>query len=108
MNAVNHWLIEILLPLRDNDGNAFPQSHYADIRKTMTEKFGGLTAFTRAPAEGLWQHEERKPPEKDDIVIFEVMAEDLNRTWWMTYRKTLEDFFLQEEIVIRAQAMTRL
>jgi hypothetical protein len=45
-------LIEIFLPLRDNQGFAFATSDFAGIRKTLTEKFGGLTAFSRVPADG--------------------------------------------------------
>jgi hypothetical protein len=28
---------------------------YNSLRKRLTAKFGGLTAFSRAPAEGLWK-----------------------------------------------------
>jgi hypothetical protein len=103
-----NWLIEILLPLRGNAGNSFPQAHYTAIRKTLTEKFGGLTAFTRAPAEGFWQPEEGEPVNKDEIVIFEVMTETLDREWWRNYREKLERLFNQDKMVIRAREITRI
>jgi hypothetical protein len=43
-------LIEILLPLNDNNGRPFKAAKYAVIREHLTERFGGLTAFTRSPA----------------------------------------------------------
>src|SRR6185436_14131610 len=47
-------LVQLLLPLMDQDGKPFPRSQYRKIREVLTERFGGLTAYTRAPAEGLW------------------------------------------------------
>src|SRR5688572_5209113 len=95
-------LIEIFLPLRDNDGRRLDPALFARVRAEMVDRFGGLTAFTRAPAEGLWETEEGKSS-RDEIVIFEVMAEALDRGWWHAYRETLERQFGQEEIVIRAR-----
>jgi hypothetical protein len=42
--------------------------------------FGDLTAYNRAPAEGLW--ESGSGVEQDDIVVIEVMVDSLDRTWW--------------------------
>ena len=100
-------LVQLLLPVFDNDGRSFPASHYAPVRAALTERFGGLTAYTRAPAEGLWR-EEGAPPARDDIVVYEVMADDLDRVWWTAFRGTLERRFAQEELVIRAHEITRL
>jgi hypothetical protein len=38
----------------------------------------------------------------------EVMAATLDPEWWAAYRKRLERDFVQDEIVIRASAITRL
>jgi hypothetical protein len=46
------YLIEILLPLRDNDGHPFHARDYQSLRDQLTDHFGGITAFTRTPAEG--------------------------------------------------------
>ena len=40
-------LVEILLPLNDNNGRPFAAEKYAAVRQHLTERFGGLTAFTR-------------------------------------------------------------
>jgi hypothetical protein len=99
-------LIQILLPLYDNEGSHFPQEAYRGVRTELAERFGGLTAFTRAPAEGLWT--EDGATNHDEIVIFEVMVEALDRDWWRTYRRDLEARFRQDAIVVRAQAIEPL
>ena len=99
-------LVQLLLPLMDHDGKPFPRSFYRQIRETLTERFGGLTAYTRAPAEGLWDQGDEVA--LDDIVVYEVMVADLDRAWWAEYRASLEKQFDQEELVIRAQAIERL
>ncbi|MEA2933525.1 MAG: hypothetical protein QOD74_171 [Variibacter sp.] len=99
-------LIEILLPLTDNAGTPFGPELFAQIRRELTERFGGLTAFSRAPAQGLWKDE--RETKHDDIVVFEVMADTLDTEWWRDYRQSLERRFRQDAIVARAVAVTRL
>jgi hypothetical protein len=98
-------LIQILLPLYDNAGAPLRRELFAKVREELAAAFGGLTAFTRAPAEGLWTTGGETA--RDDIVIFEVMAERLDESWWRAYRAELERRFRQDEIVVRAQE-TRL
>jgi hypothetical protein len=100
------YLIEILLPLTDNSGQPFRKRKFAEVRGTLIKKFGGLTAFTRAPAKGLFREGEETI--RDDIAVFEVMTDDLDRAWWEQYRKRLEHDFVQEEIVVRCSTVTRL
>lgn len=100
-------LVQLLLPLYDNDGRRFPQELHGKVRSELTEAFGGLTAYTRAPAEGLWA-EDGEPPARDDIVIYEVMADSLDRAWWSAYRRAMEERFSQESVVIRSQEIERL
>jgi hypothetical protein len=99
--SLSHYLIQILLPLFDNEGQPFPHSDYMRVRSELTERFGGLTAFTRAPAEGLL--EENSETARDNIVVFEVMKSELDPAWWTRYRCGLEACFRQDSIVIRAQ-----
>jgi hypothetical protein len=100
-------LVQLLLPLYDNAGRAFPAAHYTTIRDELTERFGGLTAYARAPAQGLWQEPEG-PPKRDDIIVYEVMTDTLDREWWRDYRRKLERRFAQDELVIRSQTVERL
>ncbi|HET9640551.1 MAG TPA: hypothetical protein VFP12_15235 [Allosphingosinicella sp.] len=94
-------LIEILLPLSDNEGKPFAAELHGLVRDELAEHFGGVTAFTRSPAEGLWKQGDGAA-ERDDIIIFEVMADWLDRSWWRGYRSELERRFSQDEIVVRA------
>jgi hypothetical protein len=103
---VSGWLVTLLLPLYDNAGEPFGPEPYARVREELTKKFGGLTAFTRAPAEGVWRAEGRT--RRDEVVVLEVMAAELDRTWWGSYRRELEERFRQDEIVVRAQGYETL
>jgi hypothetical protein len=99
-------LVQLLIPMYDNRGEAFPALHYARLRDELATRFGGLTAYTRAPAHGVWA--EDGTPQHDDILVHEVMVEELDRTWWRDYRRELEARFAQDELVIRAQQVERL
>lgn len=99
-------LVEILLPLRDNAGSPFPRTQLATVAAELTERFGGVTAFTRAPAEGLWH--DGAEAVVDDVVVVEVMVENLERDWWRAYRDELSRRFRQQELVVRAAAIERL
>ena len=97
-------LIEILLPLADNHGAPFAPECYSELADELTGRFGGLTAFTRAPAEGRWKGAGAAVA-RDEIVIFEVMAETVERGWWRDCRARLEQRFRQDVIVIRVQTV---
>ena len=99
-------LFEILLPLHDNSGQSFDAEKYAEVRQHLTERFGGLTAFTRSPAQGTTT--ESGKPVHDEIVVFEVMTEALDVPWWGSYRLRLEREFRQDQVVIRASIVTLL
>ena len=100
-------LVQLLIPIYDNEGKAFPKTLFDALRVDLTKRFGGVTAFLRAPAEGLWT-EGAGQVARDDIVILEVMTETLDREWWGGYRKDLEKRFRQEELIIRASVVERL
>ena len=95
-------LVQILLPVYDNEQNPQPHDEFRRVRGELTERFGGLTVYTRAPAEGMWKLNDNHTT-RDDIVIFEVMTSQLEPTWWRSYRHDLEARFRQDVIVIRAQ-----
>jgi hypothetical protein len=96
------FLIELrLLPLYiNNEKNIFPADIFNRIRQELTEKFGGITTYSRSPATSLWKENEENTV-KDDIIIYEVLAEALDRDWWGDYKEKLEDIFRQQEILIR-------
>jgi hypothetical protein len=40
--------------------------------------------------------------------MFEVLAEQLEKDWWETYRKHLQDQFRQDEVLIWASTIAKL
>jgi hypothetical protein len=94
------YLIQILLPLYDNGGNLFPHQDYVRVRDELTERFGGITAYVSSPAEGIWK-ETPTMTVRDDIVIYEVMTEQLDRNWWRSYREGLSLRFRQDLLIVR-------
>jgi len=101
------YTIEFLLPTFDNDGRPFPRDEFDRIRHELTARYGGVTAFLRAPAAGLWT-DDAGNLRHDELAIFEVMSETLDREWWRDYREQLERRFRQKEVVMRATAFERL
>jgi hypothetical protein len=97
-------LVQIILPLFDNDGQPVARREFGAVRAELTSRFGGATAYTRAPAQGTWEDDEGRI-RHDDVIVLEVMAESLDRTWWSGYRAELAARFRQDEVVVRASAM---
>jgi hypothetical protein len=97
-------LVQLLLPLYAQDGARLEASLFDAVRQELVDRFGGLTAYNRAPATGLWG-EGGRGVERDDIVVYEVMAQALDRGWWARYRQELTARLRQKELVVRAQAI---
>jgi len=74
---------------------------YLQVRDELTDHFGGITTYFRSPAEGFWK-EGTSSAVRDEIVVYEVMAKELNRVWWKEFRERLESHFRQESVVVRA------
>ena len=101
------FLVQLLLPLYVNDGRRVPHERFAQLRDELTERFGGVTAFLRSPAEGAWKEGEGGVT-RDDVVVYEVMTEQLERRWWADYRDQLTRRFRQDELIITATTAERL
>ena len=99
-------LVQILLPVRDNTGFPFEQSHFEAVAGTLSKKFGGVTAYNRAPAEGRW--EASGTTQHDEVLVMEVMVDGLDKDWWAVFRRNLEEIFRQEQIIARAQLIDML
>ncbi|NYZ63052.1 hypothetical protein [Luteimonas deserti] len=100
-------LIQFFLPLRDNDGDAFPRAMFDTVRSELTERFGGVTAFVRTPAVGAWE-DDTGDVQRDEVILVEVMVPTLERDWWRDYRETLRTRFRQEALLVRATAVDML
>ena len=101
------YLVQLLLPLYDNAGRRVPHERFAQVRDELTDRFGGVTAYLRSPAQGTWKVESGDV-DRDEVVMCEVMVEALERGWWSSYRAMLEQRFGQQELVVRASAIERL
>lgn len=100
-------LIHVLLPLYDNDRQPIAHELFHQVRQELTDQFQGLTVYSRSPAEGLWKADGSQTTH-DDLVLFEVMTDQLDRKWWSSYRQTLEQRFRQQKVVVRAQEVVLL
>jgi hypothetical protein len=99
-------LIQIILPLYADGGEKLDRKLFDEVKAELLRQFGGVTAFTRAPAEGLWDAQDAV--HRDDVLLYEVLAESLDRDWWAVYRMRLEARFRQQEILMRALPAERL
>jgi hypothetical protein len=99
-------LVQILLPTFQRDGTAVPKSVFDHVAHELTEKFGGVTSYLRAPAEGRWQS--GTGTEHDQIVVVEVMTEEIDTAYWSTLRKRLERELAQDRIIIRCHTVQLL
>lgn len=96
-------LVQILLPCSDNDGQRFPREDFERVKMEPASHFDGVTAYLQAPAEGLWS--DGPSTDRDDIVIFEVMADEIDLEDWQRRRADLERQFRQDKVIIRYMQM---
>jgi hypothetical protein len=94
-------LVQLLLPIVGE------REVFDEVMHELTERYGGVTAYTRAPAAGRWKNRSAST-EHDDIVVIEVMVEELDKRWWARYRKKLEKRLRQKELVVRAHRIESL
>jgi hypothetical protein len=97
-------IVEIFLPT----GGAALEAELSKLRVVLTQKFGGFTAFTRAPAQGAWRAPLTGQIEHDELIVVEVMTDELDRAWWSEQRAELERALKQKEILIRAHEVQKL
>ena len=94
-------LIQIFLPRADNKGQPFPGDFFKRISLELNECFGGVTIYQQTPVTGLWKDDEQDTV-KDELIIYEVMAEKMDPDFWEPFRKKLEHQLRQESILIRS------
>lgn len=97
-------LVQLLLPLYDNNGTLFPKKYYEAVKAKLIEDFGGVTAYSQAPASGLWQ-EQNESIVKDKIIVYEVMVGRIDRSYWKKFKGHLQEQFQQQELIIRQTAI---
>jgi hypothetical protein len=100
-------LVQIFLPLYNNNKQEFDRPLYDDLRTLLKDQFGGVTFYRSAPVEGLWR-DENGTTNYDELIIAEVMLVDVNKEWWQQFKQLLKQIFSQEEILIRSIAFEKL
>jgi hypothetical protein len=98
------YLVQLLLPRYAADGTRFPKAMFDEVRTRLAERFGGVTAYLRSPAIGLWE-DANGDCVRDDVLLFEVMVDSIDRQHWTDYRRELERRFAQDQILVRATAV---
>jgi hypothetical protein len=93
-------LVEVFVPLNRGDGSQVDRNEIDELVRRLADRFGGATAFSRAPADGLWKDDSAMS--HDRIVILEVMVDRVDRQWWTAFRKELEQDLQQEKLVVRS------
>ena len=99
------YLVQLLLPITDS-ASAFDSVH-TELKKELTARFGGVTAYSRAPAHGAWKPDEGAE-QHDDVVLIEVVTDQLEAEWWRSLRHRLERDLEQESVLIRAMEIQML
>ncbi len=98
------YLTQLLLPLPGGRARQASRRSFLQVRKELTARFGGVTAYVHSPAEGDWLDKGRRT--HDAIVVIEVMSKAREGSWWKRYRKTLEARLKQERIVVRTATVS--
>lgn len=98
------YIIEVFLPLDTGKGVPVPRETIEGLVAGLADRFGGATAFTREPAEGLWKSPTTM--QVDRIIIVEVVVETVDAEWWKTYKGLLELEFDQDQVMIRVSPCT--
>ena len=94
-------LIQLLLPISALDTGADRDTRLSETARELGDAFGGLTAYVRSPAKGLWTSPGGHTQE-DEVVMVEVVTKRFDRSWWKQYSATLETRFGQDVIHVRA------
>jgi hypothetical protein len=98
------YLVQILLPRADNSGQPFSHKDFDRVTNELAQRFEGVTAYIRAPAEGVWKHDQKLS--SDDIVVLEVMTEKVDLAEWSERRQQYEKGFRQEKVIVRYMAIS--
>jgi hypothetical protein len=100
-------LLQLFIPLTDNQGHQFDQSIFLDLRQQLTDRFGGVTIYSRGPVTGLWKEAENQII-ADQMIIYEVLTEQIDLPYWKQFKLHLEDLLQQEQILIRYFAVSTI
>lgn len=91
-------LVQLFIPLYDNDGMPFKDDLFVSLKEQLAEKFGGVTIYRQTT--GFWKQSEG-PAQKDEILIYEVMVKTIETKFWKELKERLLKAFRQESLLFR-------
>ena len=100
-------LIQLLLPITHADASPGVSTPLVETARELGRTFGGLTAYVRSPAKGLWTSPSGRMDE-DEVVMIEVVTDRFDRPWWKQYSSLLARRFGQDAIHVRAMPIELL
>ena len=87
---MSQHLVQVLLPTHRRNGAPVASEEFARVRVELTERFGGVTAYSRSPATGLWKRDDEEI-ERDQVIMVEVVVEVFDREWWARLSRAARD-----------------
>lgn len=72
---------------------------YKAIRLELTERFGGMTAYSHSSATGLWKNDDEELT-VDKVIVYEVIADGHEKKFWKSFKEILKAQFKQGDMVI--------
>jgi hypothetical protein len=93
----SQFLVQILLPIT---GTSDGTEAFAQTRAELVAEFQGVTAYERAPAQGLWVAP-NGGIQNDQMLMVEVLTPRLDHGWWRAYKERLAHRFAQQEMHVR-------
>jgi hypothetical protein len=90
---------DLFIPLCHNDGRPIEAEKLEQLRDTLLDHFGGLTAFPQ-PNKGFWRI--GSTTYRDEIIIYRALASDGegSRRFLRQLKQRLEKELEQDEILI--------
>jgi len=90
-------IYEIYLPLTYNDGKPIEKEKFGLTREELVDRFGGVTSTPPGfPLEGWWHSPHGVV--RDDIMIWTVVTQIDDDLFFLKYKETLKQRFIQEDI----------
>ncbi|MFD0941497.1 inorganic diphosphatase [Pedobacter boryungensis] len=99
--------IELFIPVYNKKGKPFPKKYYTNLHQKLTDKFGGLTMYSRVPVIGFWK-ENTANTVKENIIVYEVLATEIDDKFWSKLKKWILKTFAQEEIIIHISSVSSI
>lgn len=111
IHADRRYLIEILLPVRYNDGRRIEFEKFTATVRELFAKFGGMRwtpAQNTPPFEGLWQEAGQTYSDLILTLLIETAHDNRVFRWLHTYKREREARFEQVVVYITVSEILRV